>query len=418
LLLLVAALLLALALSAFFTAAELSVFSVQQPRINSLLEERRRGAVALAAIRAHPGRSVVLLRLGDAIADLTAGAIGAYIAYLQWNLVGAIIALPVLALVILFVGELAPMTIALKSGIGVALLVAPPLRLITKILRPFLSLIEKLAGIIPEKSLDMMASFSGSEVRERGVLNASSGPIEEHERQLIERAFRLDETKAWNIMTPRVDIFALEGSRTLAQVALELGSIRYSRVPVYGDNIDDISGVLYIRDAYQALISGLRDITLSELAREPLIVPGSISVTRLLREFQTRRIHLAVVMDEYGGTDGLVTLEDVLEELVGEIVDEKDVDEDLVTRISKNEIVATGEVDLREINHIFNTSFPQLEHRSLNGYLLEELGRVPETGEVLERDGVIIEVIEASDTQLVRARLRRAAERKPHIEKA
>lgn len=417
-LLLVAALLVALALSAFFTAAELSVFSVQQPRINSLLEERRRGAVALAAIRAHPGRAVVLLRLGDAIADLTAGAIGAYIAYLQWNLLGAIIALPILALVILFVGELAPMTIALKSGIGVALLVAPPLRLITKLLRPFLSLIEKLAGIIPEKSLDLMAAFSGSEVRERGVLAASSGPIEEHERQLIERAFRLDETKAWNIMTPRVDIFALEGARTLAQVALELGSIRYSRVPVYGDNIDDISGVLYIRDAYQALISGLRDIPLSELAREPLIVPGSISVTRLLREFQTRRIHLAVVMDEYGGTDGLVTLEDVLEELVGEISDEKDVeDEDLMTRVSKNELLALGEVDLREVNHFFNTSFPQLEHRSLNGYLLEELGRVPETGEVLERDGVIIEVIEASDTQLVRARLRRA-ERKPQIEKA
>ena len=163
--------------------------------------------------------------------------------------------------------------------------------------------IEKLAGVIPEASLDLVAAFTSSEVRELGVLNATSGLIEEHERQLIERAFRLDETKAWNIMTPRVDIFALEGERTLAQVALELGTIRYSRVPVYGENIDDITGVLYVRDAYQALISGLRDVPLRDLAREPLIVPGSISVTRLLREFQTRRIHLAVVMDEYGGTD-------------------------------------------------------------------------------------------------------------------
>lgn len=416
-LLLIFALFIALVLSAFFTAAELSVFSVSLPRINKLVEERRGGSAALASIRSAPGRAVVLLRLGDAMADLTAGALGAYIAWLEWNLLGAIIALPILAVIILFIGELVPLAIALKRGISVALLVSPPLRLLTRVLRPLLAFIEKASGVIPERSLDLMASFTGSEVRELGVLGGSSGPIEEHERQLIERAFKLDETKAWNIMVPRVDIFALEDSKTLAQIALQLGTIRYTRVPVYGENIDDITGVLYIRDAYQALINGLRDIPLKELSREPLIVPGSISVTRLLQEFQTRRIHLAVVVDEYGGTDGLVTLEDVLEELVGEISDEKDIDLDLMTRVSKNEIVARGEVDLREINHFFNTAFPQLEHRSLNGYLFEELGRVPETGEVLERDGVIIEVLEASDTQLIRARLRRA-ERQPQIEKA
>lgn len=418
-LLLIAALLIALALSAFFTAAELSVFSVSSQRINVLVEEGRNGSAALALLRARPGRAVILLRLGDAVADLTAGAVGAYIAYLQWNVVGAVIALPILALVVLSFGELAPLTIALNHGVTVALIVARPLMAMTRTLKPLLATIEKLSGVIPERSLNMMAAFTGSEVREHGVLNASSGgPIEEHERQLIERAFRLDETKAWNIMMPRVDIFALEDSLTLAQIALQLGTIRYSRVPVYRENIDDISGVLYIRDAYQALLSGLRDVPLRDLAREPLIVPGSISVRKLLAEFQTRRIHMAIVMDEYGGTDGIVTLEDALEELVGEIIDEKDIAEDLITRVSKNEIVASGDVDLREINHFFNTTFPQLEHRSLNGYLLEELGRVPQTDEVLERDGVIIEVLEASDTQLMRARLRRVTDRKTQLEKA
>lgn len=417
-LLLIAALVIALTLSAFFTAAELSVFSVSPPRIKTLLEEGRTGSAALASVRSHPARAVVLLRLGDATADLTAGAVGAYIAYLQWNLLGAIIALPILALLIVFIGELIPLSIALSRGVGVALMVAPPLRLLTQVLKPMLAIIERAAGVIPERSFDLMASFTGSEVRELGVMNTSDGPIEEHERQLIERAFRLDETKAWNIMTPRVDIFALEDSLTLAQIALQLGTIRYTRVPVYGENIDDITGVLYIRDAYQALINGLRDVPLKDLAREPLIVPGSISVIRLLREFQTRRIHMALVVDEYGGTDGLVTLEDALEELVGEIFDEKDVHIDLITRVSKHEIETAGDVDLREINHFFNTTFPQLEHRSLNGYLYEELGRVPESGEVLERDGVIIEVLEASETQLVRARLRRTAERASQTEKA
>ncbi len=416
-LLLILALIVALIFSAFFTAAELSVFSVSPHRVNELVKEGHGGTGALAELRARPGRAVVLLRLGDAAADVTAGAVGAYIAYLEWNLLGVVIAVPVLALLILFIGELAPLTIALNRGISVATFVAPPLRLLTRMLGPLLGVIERLAGVIPERSLDLMASFTGAEVRQMSLIHASDGPIEEHERQLIERAFQLDETKAWNIMTPRVDIFALEDSLTLSQIALQLGGIRYSRVPVYSETIDAITGTLYIRDAYQALISGLRDVPLRDLAREPLIVPGSISVTTLLREFQTRRIHLAVVMDEYGGTDGIVTLEDVLEELVGEIVDEKDVAPDLITRVSKNEIIALGDADLREINHFFNTAFPQLEHRSLNGYLLEELGRVPESGEVLERDGVIIEVIEASDTQLLRARLRRA-ERRPPVENA
>ena len=156
-------------------------------------------------------------------------------------------------------------------------------------------------------------------------------------------------------------------------------------------------------------LSGQRDVPLRELAREPLIVPGSLALTRLLRDFQTRRIHMAIVLDEYGGTDGLVTLEDVIEELVGEIDDETDLPEDAITRVSRAEIIATGDVDLREINHFFNTALPQLEHRSLNGYLLEELGHVPEVGEALERDGVRIEVLEATDTQVLRARLRRTA---------
>jgi putative hemolysin len=165
--------------------------------------------------------------------------------------------------------------------------------------------------------------------------------------------------------------------------------------------------VLYVRDAYQALLSGQRDVRLRALAREPLIVPGSLPLARLLRDFQTRRIHLALVVDEYGGTDGLVTLEDVLEELVGEIVDETDVAEEPMLRVSRSEVIAAGDVDLREVNHYFNASFPQLEHRSLNGYILEELGRVPSAGEQFSRDGIRLEIIGATETQVTRVRLRR-----------
>ena len=402
------ALFIELLLSAFFTAAELSVFSVPQQRIAALVEARQKGSMALADLRSRPGRVLVLLRLGDAMADLTAGAITAYWAYQQWNLLGAIIATFLISVVIVFIGELAPLSVAMNRGVAVALMFARPLRLILKVLGPLVAPLERLSGVIPVRSLDFVTSLTETNVRELGVMGHSAGPIEEHERQLIERAFRLDETKAWNIMTPRVDIFALEDSMTLAQLSEELDTVRHTRVPVYGESIDDISGIVYRDDIYQALVRGNRDLTLKSLAREPLVVPGSISVTRLLREFQTRRIHLALVVDEYGGTDGVVTLEDVLEELVGEIADEKDVAEDLITRVSRTEIIAEGDADLREINQFFHTTFPQLEHRSLNGYLLEELGRVPESGETLEREGIFIEVLDATETQVERARLKRA----------
>ena len=144
------------------------------------------------------------------------------------------------------------------------------------------------------------------------------------------------------------------------------------------------------------------------LARKPMLVPRSLTLDKLLLDFQSRRSHMGIVIDEYGGTDGLITLEDVLEELVGEIVDETDIAEDPILRLGRNEVMVDGGADLREINHFFNTAFPQLEHRSLNGYLLDVLGRVPETGEKIVREGVLIEVMHATDTQVVRARLTRA----------
>ncbi len=288
----------------------------------------------------------------------------------------------------------------------VSLALAPLLLVLCRVLSPLLTVLERLGRLYPGAARSV-GPVAETEMRELGVLHSGDGVIEEHERQLIEGAFRLDEITAWDIMTPRVDIFSWKDSLRLADIAPELGTVSYSRIPVYGESIDDVTGILYLRDAYQALIAGQRDVRLRALAREPLVVPGSVPVTKLLRDFQNRRIHLALVVDEYGGIDGLVTLEDVLEELVGEIVDETDVAEEPIIRISRLEIIAAGDADLREINHVFNISLPQLEHRSLNGYLLEELGHVPGAGESVVADGVSIEVLEATEMQVVRARLRR-----------
>ncbi|MEO5511278.1 MAG: hemolysin family protein, partial [Longimicrobiales bacterium] len=368
----------------------------------------------------------------DALADVSAGVFTGYLGFqyfiarvpvlndgtlitmrdalLQTQTSGFLIGLAalvaVVGLVVVYLGELLPLGLAANHGVKLSLTIAPTVLFFTVIMSPFLMVIARMANIRSDRREGSAATITDAGVRQMSVLGHTEH-VEEHERELIENAFRLDDSKTWEIMAPRVDVFAWKDSQTLGEIAAELGSIGYSRVPVYGDNIDDITGVLYTRDAYQALLAGQRDVTLKSLAREPLLVPGSLSLTRLLRDFQSRRIHMAVVVDEYGGTDGLVTLEDVIEELVGEINDETDETEEPIVRISRTEVMAVGDTDLREINHLFNTSLPQLEHRSINGYLLEELGHVPHKGEKLEREGIVIEVVEATETQVTRVRLRR-----------
>lgn len=405
--LLIAALVLAILLSAFLSAAEVAVFMPGETRVRALAEEGTPGAFALAQLRQRPDRTMVLLRLLDALADVSAGALAAFLVLQYFAAVGLALVVGAVTLLVLYLGELVPLGIVANQGVSFALRVAPGILLLTRVLGPFLAVLARLANIRAEGQERANSTITETEIRQLTALGRTQGGIEEHERELIERAFRLDDTKTWEIMTPRVDIFAWSDALPLSAIVSELGTVRYSRVPVFGETIDNITGVLYVRDAYQALVRGQRDVPLRALAREPLLVPGSVPLAKLLRDFQNRRIHMAVVVDEYGGTDGIVTLEDVIEELVGEIVDETDVAEDLIVRVSRTEVLALGDADLREVNHICNTAFPQLEHRSLNGYLLEEFGRVPESGESIEREGVTIEVLDASDTQVLRARLRR-----------
>lgn len=395
-----------LTLSAFFSAAEIALFSLGDPRIRTLREEGRRGAVAAERIKANPERLLATILVGNTAANVGAAALTTRLALVLGGSTWFAYAIGGTTLAILLFGEIVPKGMATTYADRVAPAVAPVVHLLSRLLYPIVVPLEHLIRWFVRRSQrEGRLTVTEGEIREMTAIGHREGAIDEHERRIIERAFRLDETRAWDIMTPRVDIFAWPADRTLASIATELPTLRFSRVPVYGESVDDIVGILYMRDAYHALVAGQRDVTLRELAREPFFVPGSIPLTRLLGDFQTRRIHMGVVIDEYGGTDGLVTLEDILEELVGEIVDETDLERQPLVRVSRTELLVEGSADLREINHFFNTAFPQLEHRSLNGYLLDELGYVPREGEEIEREGVLIRIIKSSETQVQQALL-------------
>ncbi|CAN5519500.1 hemolysin family protein [soil metagenome] len=397
-------------LSGFFSGAEIALFSLGEARVRTLVDEGRRGARALAELKANPEKLLATILIGNNIVNIGAASLATALALDWFGSQGVAYATGAMTLLVLIFGEITPKGLASANAATFGLTVAPVIHVLSRILFPIVLPLEALTRWFVRRSRrDGVPTITEGEIREMTEIAHEKGAIDEHERQIIERAFWLDETRAWDIMTPRVEIFAWPASRPLGEIAAELPTVRYSRIPVYRESVDEIVGVLYTRDAYQALLSGQRDVQLGELAREPLFVPGSVPLTRLLSDFQTRRVHLGIVMDEYGGTDGLVTLEDILEELVGEIVDETDVERQPIIRVSRHEILVEGGADLREINHFFNTAFPQLEHRSLNGYLLDELGYVPEPGEEIEREGILLRIEDATETQVLRVRMTRTA---------
>ena len=396
---------LALALSALMTALGAAVFQVSASRVRTLEGEGFAGAEALAELRGDEAGTRMVLRLLTRALNLGAVGVATLATDLAWGTLAALAILGGGIVLVLLSTDVIPRLVAARHPVRLALLAAPPLLALSRGVQLATRPLTRLGSVLAGEDAD--AAPGERELREIQELGKEEGVLEEHESLLVERAFRLDELTAWDVMTPRVDIFAWRDSLNLREIASQLSTVPYSRVPVYGTSVDDVTGVLYVREAYQALVEGKSDATLAALAREPFFVPGSLSLSRLLRDFQARRIHLGLVADEFGGIDGLVTLEDVLEELVGEIVDETDVAEESLVRLSRSEAVADAGVDLREINYAFNLSLPTLENRSLNGFILEELGYVPEVGETLEFPGVRIEITEATETQVVRAKLTR-----------
>lgn len=390
--------------SAIITAMGAAVFQVGSSRVRTLQEEGFQGSDELASLRGDEARTRMALRLVTRALNLAAVGLATMASELAWGPLPAFAILLGGIVVVLLITDVLPRVVAARHPVRLALVAAPALAALTRVLRLVTRPVSRLEeAFAPGRAVE--ETPEARELREIQALGQEEGILEEHESLLVERAFRLDELTAWDVMTPRVDVFAWKDSLLLSDIAGQLSGVPYSRVPVYGASVDDITGVLYVREVYQALVEGKRDARLASLAREPFFVPGSLSLSRLLRDFQARRIHMGIVADEFGGIDGLVTLEDVLEELVGEIVDETDVAEEELVRLSRSEALADAGVDLREINYAFNVSLPSGEHRSLNGFILEEMGYVPEVGETLERAGVRIEIVESTDTQVVRARL-------------
>ena len=271
-------LLVLIALSAFFSGAEIALFSLSPARVSALREDGSRSARAVKRLKANPEQLLATILVGNNIVNIGAASLATALALDLYGNQGVAYATGAMTLLILVFGEVTPKGLGSANATTVARLVAPPLLLLSRVLFPLVLPLEALTRAFVRRSQRAgQTTFTEGEIREMHAIAHMEGTIDDHERRIIDRVFRLDQTKAWDVMTPRVDLFAWPAALHLSDIAPQLHSVRYSRVPVYGDSIDDIVGVLYTRDAYQALISGQRDVTLRELAREPFLVPGSIA---------------------------------------------------------------------------------------------------------------------------------------------
>jgi putative hemolysin len=401
-----------LLMSAILTAVHDSVFQITRSHTRTLVEEGFDGAENVDLAREHKHTVQASVRVTTTVLNLSALALIALTGVSTWGRLGPVTSTLFGLVLVLTIADLIPHLIAARRPIKLALSSAGMLLLVERLARPLVRPVERLEYRIGGS--DDTVSDAQRELREIQEIGKEEGVLEEGESLLVERAFRLDELTAWDVMVPRVDIFAWQEDLKLRDIVTTLTQVPYSRVPVYKDSVDDVTGIVYVREIYERFVGGELDRSVADLAHNPFFVPGSRSLTELLQEFQARRIHMGIVADEFGGTDGLITLEDILEELVGEIHDETDLDEEEIQRISDDVVECDAGVDLRDLDKELDIALPQGEHRSLNGFLLEELGHVPEAGEYLVTSVARIDILQSSDTQVLRARVtrRRAPEAK------
>jgi CBS domain containing-hemolysin-like protein len=240
------------------------------------------------------------------------------------------------------------------------------------------------------------------------------GAIDEDEKEMIYSIFQLDETLAREIMVPRIDMVALEVGTPLVEARRLVIEAGHSRIPIYEGSLDHIKGLLYAKDLLTVWHGGAEELDFAAILRPALFVPESKRVSDLLRELQSAKVHMAVVVDEYGGTAGLVTIEDIVEEIVGEIIDEYDIGEEaLLEQLGEDEFIFDARINLDDFNHLLDTKLSDELGDTLGGFIYGQLGKVPQPGERIETDCLLLEVLNVSDRRIGKVRVKRLAPEEP-----
>ena len=398
-----------LGLYAASSLGETSLASIRRDRLQILVSQRVSSAASLERLHSLPTGPVEVLSLIKLLSFsaslLSAVALVVSIEGVRWVLVA-----PVALAALIFLGVIhsAARRLAGTYGERIAIKIAAIVRVLAWLLGPILMV----QAYLNRKALGADADYDDSGLAVLpGEINLSidsnGEPLEEHEVRMIRGVVQLDKTTAREIMVPRVDMVAAEMGSTIADLAEQMMKGGHSRIPVYLEDLDQIEGIAYARDVLSQLADNpdASRIAVEKVVRPALFIPESKTLEELLKELQQRRVHMAIVVDEYGGVSGLVTIEDLLEEIVGEIQDEFDVGDPEVERVGDNQFVMDARVSIDQLQELMSVSVEGNGFDTLGGFVYQRLGKIPSPGDAVEYDGLRIEVISTIGRRLKKLRL-------------
>ena len=400
-------------LEGFFVAAEIALVSIRRSRVEQLVEEGRPGAARVKRLLDEPGRFLAVAQLGLTIIGFFASAfaavsladqLGRFLADSGMDQgtaqgLSLLIVTVVLALFTIVFAELVPKTLALANAERFAFALSLPIEFLARALKPVIigltGVTNWIAGLFGARVSDEV-QITAEELRlivERG---GEQGVLEAEEEQMINAVIELGTRRVHEVMVPRTSIVALPHDATIEDAVDLIVAEGHSRIPVYQGTVDEIIGIVYAKDLLPFIKSGAPEPPpLRSLFRTPVLVPESMSVDNLLHELQRRKVHIAIVLDEYGGTAGLVTIEDLIEEIVGEIQDEYDVEEPMIERLSDDEARVDGRAAVDDLAELFGTNVPledEDEYDTVGGLIYHRIGGVPRPGDQVSLDGLTLTV--------------------------
>ncbi len=394
-------------LSAFFSGSEAAMFSLSRVYLKKLENDGRKSAKLVLKLLANPRKLLVTLLLGNTFVNIAISSFSTLIAQnlaatYMWNLKLTITLQIILTTaLILLIAEIIPKLISLSFANSLSLVLAYPLSVIEVILSPFVWIFVKFSELISKTTPDKSIGQRFTEEEFHNLLKSGASPVslEEHEKQMLVGLFRFKEATVSEIYVPRVKVNAIEMTQSmddLRELILDSGN---SRIPVYDETIDDIVGLIYVKD----LILYPEKESIVELMRPAWFVTENMKLEALLNQFKSKKLQLAVVVDEYGGTSGIISLEDILEEIVGEIQDEYDDDETPeFTRCEDGSFAISGNYSVRQFNQEFSRSIPVEEYDNIAEFLLDQFNNVPAVGAVFELDEKLKFEIRDSDEKSIK----------------
>ena len=399
-----------LALSAIFSSAETAFLSTNKIRLRNLQEDGEKKAGLVLDLLENQNRLISTLLVVNNIVNISSSALATKMATDYFGDAGVGIATGIMTLLVLVFGEVVPKNLAAAHAEGWAMFVAPFIKLVSVILTPLVFLLTKLSDTVvrfSKKNEEEDPTITEDEFKILVNVGQEEGVFDESETEMINSIMEFDETYVKAIMVPRIDIVAVDVDDSINDALRLIIDGGHSRIPAYEESIDNIVGILYAKDIFEHLNANFDELKVKELIRDAYYIPETKKVSDLLNELRLKKVHMAIILDEYGGTNGLVTIEDLIEEIIGDIQDEYDVEEDLIVMHSDNQLVADARAPIGDVEEAFDMELDEeiledSEADTIGGLAFEHLGGIPEVNDEVTVGRFLIRIVNVSGRRITK----------------